>query len=168
MSTPDDPFRKEPRRDGDGAPPYAPPPQQPYGQPQQGYGQQGYPQQGYPQQGYGQGYGQPPAYGSPPPGWGSPQPYGPQETSSKAVVALVCAIASFVVLPLLPAIAALIVASSASREIDAAGGRLTGRGLVTGARITAWVNIALCALGVLLLVGLVALAAGSTVSGTAT
>ena len=156
MSAPDDPFRKaEAPREGDPAP-YAPP-QQPYGQP--------YPQgQG---QGYGppQGYGQP-GYGTPPPGWG--QPYGPQETSTKAIVALVCAIASFVVLPLLPAIAALLVASSASRDIDAAGGRLTGRGLITGARVTAWINIALSVVGLVLLGAVIAIASSGAVSGTAT
>ena len=83
-------------------------------------------------------------------------------------MALVCAIASFVVLPLLPAIAALLVASSASRDIDAAGGRLTGRGLITGARVTAWINIALSVVGLVLLVALVAVASSGAVSGTAT
>ena len=169
MSTPVDPFNKPEPSGGEpaGEPPYAPP----------GYGQQGYGQQGYGQQGYGQagpsyppqqGYGPPPGYGAPPPGWGQPWG-GHQETSSKAVVALVCAIASFVVLPLAPAIAALIVASSATREIDASGGRLTGRGLVTGARVTAWVNIALCALALVVLVlALVVFAGTATVTGTTT
>jgi hypothetical protein len=77
---------------------------------EQGYGQQGYGQQGYGQQGYGQqGYGQQPAWG-PPPGYGAPAGYGgagwggPQQTSTRAVVALVLAIGSFVVCPLVPAV----------------------------------------------------------------
>ena len=169
MSTPVDPFKKPEPSGGEpaGEPPYAPPSYGPPQQGQQGYGQQGYGQQ-LPPDPPQQGYGQPPGYGAPPPGWG--QPYGgPQETSSKAVVALVCAIASFVVFPLAPAIAALVVASSATREIDASGGRLTGRGLVTGARVTAWVNIALCTLAlVVLLLALVVFAGSATVSSTTT
>jgi len=46
-------------------------------------------------------YGQP-QYG-PPPGYGPPQ-YGPPQTDSKAIIALVLAIVSFVVLPLIPAV----------------------------------------------------------------
>ncbi len=172
MSTPIDPFHKP---EPSGEPPYAPPA---YGPPQQGYGQ--YPPQRYPSQPYGQehgqqgygprpGYGPAPGYGTPPPGWGQPPYGGPQETSSKAVVALVCAIASFVVLPLFPAIAALVVSSGATREIDASGGRLTGRGLVTGAKVTAWANIAVCALVlVLVLLVLVVFAGSATVSATTT
>ena len=161
MSTPVDPFRPEPTGgEPTGEQPYAPPA---YGPPQQGYGQPLHPH--YPQQQYGQqGYGHPPGYGTPPPGWGMPPYGGPQETSSKAVVALVCAIASFVVFPLAPAIAALVVAGSATREIDASGGRLTGRGLVTGARITAWVNIALCALALVALLLALVVAGSATVS----
>ena len=156
MSAPDDPFRKpEP---ASGEPPYAPP----QVQGQQGYGQQGYGQP-FPQQGYGQpapqqGYGQPPA------GWGQPGAYGPQETSSRAVVALVLAIVSFVVFPLVPAIAALVVARGAQRQMDESGGRLTGRGLLTGARVTAWINIALCVLGLLAVIALIAVAGESVTS----
>ena len=150
MTTPQGPREEPPPGQSYGAPysppPYAPPPQPPYGQP---YGQQ------YPPQPYGPQYGQP--YG------------GPQETSSKAVVALVCAIASFVAVPLFPAIAALVLARGADRELDESGGRLTGRGLVTGARVTAWINIGLCALVlVFLLLVLVVFAGTATVRGTTT
>ena len=80
--------------------PFRPPAerQQPYGQPQ--------------------GYGQPQPYGQ--------QQYGPQQTDSKAIIALVLAIVSFVVLPLIPAIVALVLAGQSSREIQAAGGRRSG------------------------------------------
>lgn len=75
-------------------------------------------------------------------------------------MALVCAIASWVALPLFPAIAALVVGSSARRDIDASGGRLTGEGLVTAARVIAWINLGLCALAAVVVVGILALAVG--------
>jgi hypothetical protein len=81
-----------------------------------------------------------------------PGPGGPQSTEPKAIIALVFAIGSFVVLPLLPAIIALVLAGSARRDIDGSGGRLSGSGLVTAAKIVSWVNIGLCVAGVLLVV----------------
>lgn len=96
-------------------------------------------------------------------GWGPPPPYahggevtgpgaGPQQTEPKAVVALVLAIGSFVVLPLLPAVAALLLARASRRDIDASGGRYTGTGLLTAARVISWINLGLCLLLVLLIV----------------
>ncbi|MCW2613454.1 MAG: putative rane protein [Frankiales bacterium] len=109
-----------------------------------------------------QGWGPPPAqlawqqqgYGPSPQGWGPPvQPYGaPPQTETKAVVALVLAIGSFVVLPVVAAVAALVVASGARRDIDASGGRLTGAGLVTAARVISWINLGLAMATVVLLV----------------
>lgn len=79
--------------------------------------------------------------------------YGPgQETESLAVVALVLAIASFVVCPIFPAIASLIVAGRADEYIRVSGGRKTGEGMVKAARIVSWVNIGFT---VLLIVGAV-------------
>ncbi len=151
---------------------YGPPPQpdqQPgYGQP--GYGQPGYGQPGYGQPGYGQpGYGQPQygqQYGQPVQGYGGPQGWqGQTQTESKAIIALVCAIASWVVLPVLPAIAALMIGKTAREQIAMSGGRLTGDGLVTAAKVIAWANIVLSVLGVLLLVlGLGLFASASAVS----
>ena len=116
-----------------------PQPRSQYGPPSgpQQYGQQ-YDQ---PVQGYGQGYGQPPQ------AW-----QGPTQTESKAIIALVCAIASWVVFPLLPAIAALMIGKTARQEIERSGGRLTGDGMVTAAKVIAWVNIVLSLLVVLLFV----------------
>jgi len=65
---------------------------------------------------------------------------GPQ-TSSSAIVALVLAIASWVVCPLVLAIIALVFASKADREIASAGGALQGGGLSTAAKILSWINI---------------------------
>jgi hypothetical protein len=99
-----------------------------------------------------QGWGPPPGYGPSaghgPAGWAG----GPQQTEAKAIVALVLAIGSFVVLPFLPAVAALFVGSAARRDIAASGGRLTGGSLVTAAKVISWVNIGLCIAGVVLMV----------------
>jgi hypothetical protein len=113
---------------------------QSYGQPGQSYGQPG--------QSYGppvHGYGRPPAW------------QGPTATGSKAIIALVCAIASWVVLPLLPAIAALLIARSARQEIAGSGGRLTGGGMVTAAKVIAWANVVATVLAVLLVAAAIAL-----------
>jgi hypothetical protein len=95
--------------------------------------------------------------------WGPQGPPARQETESKAIIALVCAIGSFLVFPLVPAIVALVLASSARERIDASGGWLTGDGLVTAARVIAWCNIGLSVL-LLLLVVVVAVIAFAGVS----
>jgi hypothetical protein len=71
------------------------------------------------------------------------------------VIALILAIASFVVCPVIPAIVALVLGSNAKKKIAMSGGALTGDGLVTAATIVAWVNIGLAALAI---VGIVLLA----------
>jgi Domain of unknown function (DUF4190) len=115
---------------------------------------------------------QQPSYGGPPPpayGGYPQQPYGyggyqqPAETESSAVVALVLAISSFVVCPVIPAIVALVLANNADAAIQSSGGRKTGEGLTKAARIVAWINIGLT-VGVLVLViiiAVIAAAAGS-------
>jgi hypothetical protein len=92
-------------------------------------------------------------------------PHGLPRTSSNAVVAVVLAICSFLGCPLVPAIVALFLASSAQKEIDASGGWVTGSGLVRGARIAAWINIGLCVLFGLF-VAIVALASTTTSTST--
>lgn len=113
-----------------------------------------------------QGWGAP----APPPAWGpGGQPYpagsGPggyppypgvpyqRQTEGTAIGALICAIGSFVVCPVVLAVVALVLAQHARNHIDAAAGRLTGTGLVTAARVVAWLHLALFAL---LLVGIIA------------
>jgi hypothetical protein len=71
----------------------------------------------------------------------------------------VLAIASFVVCPLVPAIVALVLAHTSQQKIEASGGRLTGEGLNTAARIIAWIHLGLIALVVVILV-IVAAAGG--------
>ena len=66
-------------------------------------------------------------------------------TSSNAIVALILAIISWAVCPVVAAIVALVFASMAGKEIQASEGRIAGRGLVTAARIVAWINIGVTA-----------------------
>ncbi len=79
----------------------------------------------------------------PPPGYGynyppaQPQP----QTSSDAIIALVLAILSWAFCPFVMAILALVFASKASRAIAVSNGWLEGAGMVTAARIIAWINI---------------------------
>ncbi len=120
--------------------------------------------------------GPPPNWGPPPPppppyGYGPPPQQGPQyryarpqQTEGTAITALVLSIASFMLwwlfgLGVILAIVALALSPSAKRKIEASGGALTGAGLVTAARIIAWINIGLTALVVLILV-IVAVAGG--------
>jgi len=79
---------------------------------------------------------------STPPGYAATPGQFPK-TSTYAVVSLVLAIGSFVLCPLILSIAALVVASSASKEIEASNGWITGDGMVKAAKIIAWINIAL-------------------------
>ncbi|MEA2827210.1 MAG: hypothetical protein QOG43_1649 [Actinomycetota bacterium] len=91
--------------------------------------------------------------GMPPPPPGSP-PYQPgPRTDGAAIAALILAIASFVLCPVLPAVAALFVASAGRRNIAASGGTVQGLNLCQIATVTAWVNIALFVGGALLAAG---------------
>ncbi len=157
---PQDPFAPPPGGQGGGDPPGQAPPSY-GGQPAYGAAS-GY---GAPPAGYGPPppYGQPPAYG-PAAGYGPPQPgWGPQGTpppnDTKAVWALVMAIGSYVLIPFVLALVALVLASMSSRDIRASDGRLGGGGLVTAAKVLSWINIALCLLAVvfvLLVLGVLA------------
>lgn len=101
----------------------------------------------------------------PPPGPGGYQQYGhpgyaaPRRTEGNAVAALVLAICSFVVCPLIPAVVALFLASSATRNIEASNGALDGASLVSAAKIIAWINIGLCLVGIAAVILLIVVAA---------
>lgn len=106
-----------------------------------------------------------PQSAAPPPGtaWAPVVP--PQrlpQASSNAIVALVLAIASWFVLPVIAAIVALILASKATNEIRASNGWLTGEGMALAAKILSWINIAVWTVVVLVFVAIViaAIAAG--------
>lgn len=75
----------------------------------------------------------------------SPKP-GIPRTEGTAVAALVLAILSWFVLPIIGSIVALVLAASAERSIDARPAELAGRGLVTGARYVAWTHLVVAAM----------------------
>jgi hypothetical protein len=72
----------------------------------------------------------------------------PRRTSGKATAALILAIASFVICPIVPAIIALALVRQARQEIAFSNGALDGESLVTAAKIVAIVNLALFGVGV--------------------
>jgi len=82
--------------------------------------------------------------------------YGTPATDGTAIAALILAISSFVICPVIPAIIALVLAGNAKRTIAASGGAKTGEGMVTAARVIAWINIAVA---VVAIIGLIAVAA---------
>lgn len=102
----------------------------------------------------------PSGYGPPPPGPQSVagQPVAP-ETEAKAVVALVLAIAAYTpVVPFVGAIAALVLAHLARRDIARSGGRKTGLGLC---RWATWLSVVhLVLVGLLFLLFLLAIVLG--------
>ncbi len=120
--------------------------QGPYGPGPYGSGQ--YPPPGYGPYGYGPPgrgpyrYG-PPGYGGyPPPGWSSGT-----RRPGEAVAALVLAILSFVVLPLILSIVALILAGVARNRIYQSSGTLHGLGMVRAAQIVAIINVVFAVFG---------------------
>jgi hypothetical protein len=70
-----------------------------------------------------------------------------------------------VICPLIPAVVALILGANARKKIVQSGGRLGGLGLVTAATIVSWVNIGLCALGIVAII-LIAVFADPNTSST--
>jgi hypothetical protein len=75
-----------------------------------------------------------------------PAPYAPPKTEGTAIAALILSIVSWVVCPVVAAIVALALAHAAGNKIDASGGRLTGNGLVTAAKIISWIHLVLITL----------------------
>lgn len=101
------------------------------------------------------------AWATPP---ASPPGYrGPMRTSGKATAALILAIASMVVCPIIPAVIALVLASQARKEIAASGGSVGGSGLATAATIISIVHFALVGLVALLIIAISLLGTNATV-----
>lgn len=109
----------------------------------------------------------PPPPGTPPPpyaGHGYYPPMHPRETSSKAVIALILGILSFVSCGPFTSIPAIFVARSATREIDASHGRLDGRSMATAGLVLGIIGTVVSVLAILFLVAVVLI--GVTVGGT--
>ena len=79
----------------------------------------------------------------------STQLYEPQ-TSSMAVVSLVLGIASYFLIPLVGAIAAIITGNLAKKEIQQDPKNLSGEGLARWGIILGWVNIGISVIGLCL------------------
>jgi hypothetical protein len=94
----------------------------------------------------------------PQPPYGAQPPQPQQQTSSKAIIALVMGILAWTTCPIILAIPALIFASQARAEIDSSNGWVTGDGLVTASRWLGWLNIILWGLGALAFVAIFAIA----------
>ena len=73
-----------------------------------------------------------------------------QQTSSLAVISLIAGIASYFILPLVGAIAAIITGNLAKNEIRESAGQLTGDGLARAGLILGWINIGISLIGVCL------------------
>jgi hypothetical protein len=155
---------------GSWQPPSGPPPGPPaYGAPSYGAPPYGAPQPGpYPSGGGGYapppppGYGPPPTggYGAYPTGYGYAGPVAPR-TDGTAIAALVLAICSFLVCPIIPAVIALAMVPGSRRTIYASGGSVSGLGLLSATKIIAWINIGLAVVGIGAIV-LIALVSSST------
>lgn len=102
----------------------------------------------------------PPPPPPPPPGYGVPgtiagggygYPYAPR-TEGTAIAAFVVALVGLFVCGVVTGIVALVLANNAQQKITASGGRLTGSGFVTAARVIAIISIVLSVLGIVLLI----------------
>jgi hypothetical protein len=96
-----------------------------------------------------------PGYGTPPPAppWGVPGEV--RRTEGSAIGAFVVSLAGVFLVGIffggfVAAIAALLMARNAQQKIDASGGRLTGAGFVTAARIIAVVSIVLSVISIVI------------------
>lgn len=75
------------------------------------------------------------------------QPGYGQQSSSMAVISLIAGIASFFIVPLLGAIAAVITGGMAKKEIRQSGGRISGLGMANWGVALGWINIAFSVIG---------------------
>ena len=74
-----------------------------------------------------------------------------RRTSSLAIVSLVCGIVSWIAIPLLGSIVAIITGHMARSEIRGSGGSIDGDGLAIGGLILGYLQIAFVALGLAVL-----------------
>ena len=81
-----------------------------------------------------------------------PPPYAVQQTNSLAIVSLVAGIVSWVLLPVIASLVAVITGHMAKNQIRASGGMMTGDGLATAGLVLGYVNLALGVIGICLAV----------------
>ena len=70
-----------------------------------------------------------------------------QQTSSLAVISLIAGIASYFIVPVIGAIAAVITGNMAKKEIRQSAGRYSGMGMAKWGVILGWINIVFGLLG---------------------
>jgi hypothetical protein len=88
---------------------------------------------------------------------------GASQSSGKATAALVLGILGLVLCPFICSILALVFGYQGRREIDASGGRMSGRGNATAGIVLGWIGVAfLVLLVVLIVIGVLAGDSGST------
>ena len=80
---------------------------------------------------------------------GGVAPGGLPHTSGLAIGALICAIGSFFVCPVIGAVVAIALAYNASNHIADSGGSIRGSGMATAAKVLGWIHLALAILVVL-------------------
>ena len=85
------------------------------------------------------------------------------QSSGKATAALVLGILGLVFCPLICSVLALVFGYQGRGEIDASGGRLTGRGNATAGIVLGWIGVVICALFLMLIV--IAVVAGDSSTG---
>jgi hypothetical protein len=68
-----------------------------------------------------------------------------QQTSGKSTASLVLGILGLFLCPLICSVLALVFGYQSRREIDASGGRLTGRGNATAGIVLGWIGVAIAA-----------------------
>ena len=79
----------------------------------------------------------------------------PITTSPWSIVSLISGISSYLLLPFLGGILALITGYVAKREIKSSNGALSGSGMATAGLWLGWINVILCVLAVILIILLV-------------
>ncbi len=77
----------------------------------------------------------------------NPNPGYSQQTSSLAVISLIAGIASYFIVPVLGAIAAVITGGIAKKEIRESAGAITGSSMATWGVILGWINLGLGLIG---------------------
>ena len=88
----------------------------------------------------------------------NPTPYPPvyKRDSSLAVASLVCGLATWFILPVIGAIAAVITGHMAKREIRESGGTIGGDGMAVAGLILGYTQLGLLVLGIICVVSLLA------------